>query len=82
MPTGIGRADAIGGDWCSTHGMRMSIRSGKMTIPSGKQMEGNYSRHAFDYAGPAAEIGSGDVVSIILPGEFLRYRARGQPRGR
>ncbi len=53
LQTGISRGDAIDGDWCSTDGMRMSIRAEKITIPSGKQIEGNYSRHAFDYAVPA-----------------------------
>ena len=29
-------ADAIDGDWCSTDGMRMSIRAKKITTPGGK----------------------------------------------
>ena len=27
LQTGVGYADAIDGDWCSTDGMRMSIRA-------------------------------------------------------
>ena len=65
LQTGVGYADAIDGDWCSTDGMRMSIQGEKITIPSGKQIKGNYSRHAFDYVVPADENGSGDVVSIF-----------------
>jgi len=77
LQTGVGHADAIDGDWCSTDGMRMSIRAEKITIPSGKQIQGNYSRHAFDYVIPAGENGSGDVVSIILRGEYLALSRQG-----
>src|SRR6266436_4686630 len=77
LQTGVGHADAIDGDWCSTDGMRMSIRGEKITIPSGKQIEGNYSRHAFDYVVPAGENGSGDVVSIILRSEYLALSRQG-----
>src|SRR2546430_16604540 len=77
LQTGISRGDAIDGDWCSTDGMRMSIRGEKITIPSGKQIEGNYSRHAFDYVVPAGENGSGDVVSIILRSEYLALSRQG-----
>ena len=77
LQTGVGYADAIDGDWCSTDGMRMSIRGEKITIPSGKQIEGNYSRHAFDYVDPAGENGSGDVVSIILRSEYLALSRQG-----
>jgi hypothetical protein len=77
LQTGIGHADAIDGDWCSTDGMRMSIRGEKITTPSGKQIEGNYSRHAFDYVVPAGEHGSGDVVNIILRSEYLALSRQG-----
>src|SRR6266446_7389783 len=59
LQTSVGYADAIDGDWCSTDGMRMSISGEKITIPIGKQIEGNYSRHAFDYVVPAGENGFG-----------------------
>ena len=77
LQTGVGHADAIDGDWCSTDGMRMSIQGEKITIPSGKQIKGNYSRHAFDYVVPAGENGSGDVVSIILRSEYLALSRQG-----
>ena len=77
LQTGASRADAIDGDWCSTDGMRMSIRAEKITTPGGKQIEGNYSRHAFDYVVPAGENGAGDVVNIILRGEYLALSRQG-----
>jgi hypothetical protein len=77
LQTGIGHADAIDGDWCSTDGMRMSIRGEKITTPGGRQIEGNYSRHAFDYVIPAGENGSGDVVNIVLRGEYLALSRQG-----
>ena len=77
LQAGTAHADAIDGDWCSTDGMRMSIRGEKITTPSGKQIEGNYSRHAFDYTVPAGENGSGEVVNIILRGEYLALSRQG-----
>jgi hypothetical protein len=81
LQTGVGHADAIDGDWCSAGGMRMSIRAEKITIPSGKQIQGNYSRHAFDYVVPPGEDGSGDVVNIILRGEYLALSRQGAADG-
>jgi hypothetical protein len=46
LQTGVSRAVAIDGDWCSPDIMPMSIRTEKITIPNGKQMDGNDSRHA------------------------------------
>ena len=77
LQTGTGRADAIDGDWCSTDGLRMTIHAEKIITPGGSQIEGNYSRHAFDYVVPPGENGSGDVVSIILRGEYLALSRQG-----
>jgi hypothetical protein len=81
LQTGTGHADAIDGDWCSTDAMRMSIRGEKITTPGGKRIEGHYSRHAFDYVVPAGESGSGDVVNIILRGEYLALSRQGPADG-
>ena len=81
LQTGVGRADAIDGDWCSTDGQRMSIVGEKITTPGGTQIRGNYSRHAFDYVVPAGENGSGETVSIILRGEYLAVSRRGPADG-
>jgi hypothetical protein len=77
LQTGVGHADAIDGDWCSTDGMRMSINGENITTPGGKHIQGNYSRHAFDYVVPDGENGSGDVVNIILRGEYLALSRQG-----
>jgi len=77
----VAHADAIDGDWCSTDGKRMSIRAEQITTPGGKQIQGNYSRHAFDYVVPAGEDGSGDVVNIILQGEYLALSRQGTVGG-
>ena len=81
LQTGVGRADAIDGDWCRTDGQRMSIVGEKITTPGGTQIRGNYSRHAFDYVVPAGENGSGETVSIILRGEYLAISRRGPADG-
>jgi hypothetical protein len=77
MQAGTARADAIDGDWCSADGQRMSIRGDNITIPSGKQIVGSYSRHAFDYVIPSGESGSGDTVNIILRSEYLAFSRQG-----
>jgi len=56
LQTGISRGDAIDGDWCSTDGMRMSIRAEKITIPSGKQIDGNCSRPCSPTSGPSTRL--------------------------
>jgi hypothetical protein len=81
LQTGIGRADAIDGDWCSTDGMRMSISGEKITTPGGKQIRGNYSRHAFDYVVPEGEAGSGELVNVILRSEYLAMSRQGPADG-
>src|SRR5689334_22150214 len=77
MQAGAARADAIDGDWCSADGQRMSIRGDNITIPSGKQIVGNYSRHAFDYVIPSGDGGAGDTVNIILRSEYLAFSRQG-----
>jgi hypothetical protein len=81
LQTGIGRADAIDGDWCSTDGMRMSISGEKITTPGGKHIQGNYSRHAFDYVVPEGETGSGELVNVILQSEYLAMSRQGPAGG-
>ena len=77
LQTGVGHADAIDGDWCSANGKRMSILGEKITTPGGNRINGNYSRHAFDYVVPAGESGSGEIVNIILRGEYLAISRQG-----
>jgi hypothetical protein len=81
LQTGASRADAIDGDWCSTDGMRMSISGEKITTPGGRHIEGNYSRHAFSYVVPDGESGPGEVVNIILRGEYLALSRQGPADG-
>lgn len=82
LQTGVGRADAIDGDWCSADGRRMSISGEQITTPGGKRIQGNYSRHAFDYVVPDGESGPGDVVTIVLRGEYLALSRQGPVDGR
>jgi hypothetical protein len=59
-------ADAIDGDWCQSDGRRLSIRGPQIVTPGGKHMEGDYSRHAFQYVVPAPELGAGQTVFMNL----------------
>ncbi len=74
-------ADAIDGDWChQPSGRRISIRGPQIVTPGGKHMEGDYSRHWFNYVVPAPEPGAGQTVFMTLFDENtvneLRSRAR------
>jgi hypothetical protein len=60
-------ADAIDGDWChQASGRRFSIRGPQIITPGGKQMEGEYSRHWFNYVVPAPEPGASKRVYMQL----------------
>jgi hypothetical protein len=77
LQTGVGYADAIDGDWCSTDGQHMTIHGDDITTPGGRQIKGNYSRHAFDYVVPAGEAGTGETVNILLRSEYLALSRQG-----
>ena len=81
VQAGAVRADAIDGDWCAADGQRMSIKGASITTPGGKTIEGNYTRHAFDYVVPAGEQGSGEAVNILLRGEYLALSRQGPASG-
>jgi len=70
-------ADAIDGNWCSADGQHMTIHGDDITTPGGKQIKGNYDRHAFDYVVPADEAGSGETVNIVLRSEYLAVSRQG-----
>src|SRR4030088_1098568 len=70
-------ADAIDGNWCSAEGQHMTINGDDITTPGGKQIKGNYDRHAFDYVVPAGEAGTGETVNILLRGEYLALSRQG-----
>jgi hypothetical protein len=70
-------ADAIDGNWCSADGQHMTIHGDDITTPGGKQIKGNYDRHAFDYVVPAGEAGTGETVNIVLRSEYLALSRQG-----
>jgi hypothetical protein len=60
-------ADAIDGDWCHREsGRRFSIHGPQIVTPGGKHMEGDYSRHWFNYVVPAPEPGAGKTIFMQL----------------
>ena len=75
-------ADAIDGNWCHNDGRRFSIRGPEIVTPGGKQLEGQYSRHWFNYTVPAPEPGAGQGVQMTLLNENtvqLRLGEAGTP---
>ncbi len=65
------QADAIDGHWCHEDGRRLSIQGRSIATPGGRQMEGEYSRHAFSYAAPAGEAQAGQIIAMQLRSETL-----------
>ena len=75
-------ADAIDGNWCHNDGRRLTIRGAEIVTPGGKHMEGQYSRHWFNYTVPAPEPGAGQVIQMTLLNENtvnLRLGEAGAP---
>ena len=63
------RADAIDGDWCYDDGRHMSIRGPTIITPGGVTLQGDYTRHSFQYTAPPNEAGGGQPISMILRSE-------------
>ena len=63
-------ADAIDGDWCDPAGKHLKIKGREIVTPGGAKMEGNYSRHAFTYAIPEGEGGTGGQMLLQLVNEM------------
>lgn len=68
-PFGSAFADAIDGDWCATDGRHLTIDGPRITTPTGKRLEGSYSRHNFEYVVPAPEPAAGLTVFMVLQNE-------------
>lgn len=71
-------ADAIDGNWCHNDGRRFSIRGPEIITPGGKRMEGDYSRHAFNYTVLAPEAGAGQTIFMTLANENTVFLRRGE----
>jgi hypothetical protein len=74
----LAHADAIDGDWCTAEGnQHMTISGADITTPGGKQIRGNYTRHAFDYVVPEGEAGAGETFNILLRSEYFAVSRQG-----
>ncbi|MDH3740530.1 MAG: hypothetical protein OER56_02935 [Hyphomicrobiales bacterium] len=63
VSTETANADQIDGSWCSLAGERMTIEGSRVITPSGKTVEGNYSRHHFSYVVPEGNALAGARIS-------------------
>ena len=64
-------ADAIDGDWCDG-AANFHIQGPAIRTPAGKNITGDYSRHAFHYLAPAGEKDAGaDVMMRLLNEDTL-----------
>lgn len=71
LQVGSARGDAIDCHWCHEDGRRLSIQGPSIATPGGRQLEGEYSRHAFSYAAPAGEAQAGQTIALQLRSETL-----------
>jgi hypothetical protein len=62
-------ADAIDGDWCNGPAS-LRIEGPAIHTPGGKDMTGDYDRHAFHYIVPAGEKDAGADVMIQLMNDY------------
>ena len=63
-------ADRIDGFWCRA-AKQLMIEGPRIVTPGGKDMQGDYDRHAFRYVVPAGEPDAGAEVSMTLLNEDL-----------
>lgn len=73
-------ADAIDGSWCHADGRHMSIDGPAIVIPTGKQMTGQYDRHAFEYVVPKGERDAGTAVAMILVDDDTIHLTMGEAK--
>ena len=62
-------ADVIDGDWCHDDGRRFSIHGPTIVTPGGATLQGDYTRHSFQYTVPLNEAGGGQPISMTLRSE-------------
>jgi hypothetical protein len=66
-------ADAIDGDWCFDDGRSLTIDGPQIRTPTGDELTGEYSRHAFRYVGAAgSEEEAHDVLMQLWSDDELR----------
>jgi hypothetical protein len=63
--SGAALADALDGDWCAPDGRHLTIDGPRVITPAGKRLEGNYTRHRFDYRIPDAEPQAGLTLFMV-----------------
>ena len=65
-------ADAIDGTWCSERDHRqITIAGPTATLPGGRHVIGDYSRHRFSFTIPMPDADAGRVMLLRLMGEML-----------
>ena len=74
LAAGPAYADAIDGTWCNHDGRNMQISGPRIVTPSGAEILGRYSRHAFTYEVPQADAGA--TVSMVLVNESTIHLRR------
>jgi len=75
-------ADAIDGTWCSERDHRqISIAGPIATLPGGRNVTGDYSRHRFSFTIPMPDADAGRVMLLRLMGEMAMISVIASPDG-
>lgn len=75
MATVPAYADAIDGHWCFK-AKRLTIDGPKIVTPGGRNITGDYDRHAFRYNAPAGEREAGKTIDLeLLDDNTLQWRS-------
>ena len=69
-------ADAIDGDWC-LGSKTLNILGPHIRTPGGTEMQGDYTRHTFNYTVPATEPEAGIAVAMRLQGQDFMAMTKG-----
>ncbi len=65
-------ADSIDGTWCSERDYRqMTITGPNATLPGGRHIIGEYTRHRFSFSIPMPDADAGKMMVLRLMGELL-----------
>ena len=80
--TGMALADSIDGTWCSERDHRqLTIAGPDATLPGGRHVNGDYSRHRFNLTIPMPDADAGRIMLLRLMGEMLMVSVTASPDG-
>lgn len=73
-------ADELTGDWCNNEDGKLTIQGSRIITPGGMEVEGDYTRHRFEYTAPSGDWnGGGNIVIRQFSDELMELSVDGGP---